>query len=149
MRILRAATALVVAASALSFAVGCTGPFSSGSNDGQAAAAAFLDEIRAGRVEPAWRATTVEFKSLMGLASLRDYVRTHPALKGQAEFVEGPAIVNGKPGLADYVFRATAPPNTKGRGKTKAGASPTGPSTIRVTTAQEDGALKVERLAIE
>lgn len=147
MRILR-----TVAGFGLAVAVSCLGIACVGGSavpaDGQAAATTFLEEIRAGRIEPAWRATSVEFKSLMGLGTLRDYVRTHPALKGQAEFVEGRPVKSGGPELVEYKFRATAPPPAKGRGK-KAGSGRSASATIRVTTAREDGILKVDRLVLE
>lgn len=149
MRILRVVSDLGLAVAASCLGIACVGG-SSAPADGRAAAVSFLDEVRAGRIEPAWRATTVEFKSLMGLDSLRDYVRAHPALKGQAEFVEGRAVASSGPELAEYKFRAVAPPaaKAKGRGK-KAGASRPASATIRVTTAREDGILRVERLVLE
>jgi hypothetical protein len=149
MRIVRAVSGLGLAVAASCLGIACVGD-SSAPADGRAAATSFLDEIRAGRVEPAWRATTVEFKSLMGLDSLRDYVRAHPALKGKAEFLDGRTVKSSGPELAEYTFRAIPPPPAKARGRgKKAGPAQPASATIRVTTAREDGTLKVERLAIE
>ena len=52
----------------------------------------FLDELRAGRLEPAWQGTSTEFKSLMGLENLRDYVKTHPALKAPGRVCRVPDV---------------------------------------------------------
>lgn len=134
----------IMPALAASLGIACSaGP--GAPEDGRAVAAAFLDEIRAGRVGPAWDGTSVEFKSMMGLESLRDCVRRYPAMAGPAEFVEGHPIGDKGVELAEYTFKATAPPKTRG-GRPRGGSGPA-TSTIRITTARVDGAWKVERLA--
>lgn len=47
-------------------------------------AAAFLAEIRAGKVDQAWDGTGTEFKSFMGKDQFRQFVKKHAALKTQA-----------------------------------------------------------------
>jgi hypothetical protein len=47
-------------------------------------AAAFLAEVRAGKVDQAWDGTGTEFKSFMGKDQFRQFVKKHAALKTQA-----------------------------------------------------------------
>ncbi len=110
---------------------------------GREVAVSFLDEIRAGRIEPAWQGTTVEFKSLMGADSLRDYARSHPALKAAAEFVDSRPIEASGGKLRDYEFQATLPPP---KGKTKVAP---GPKQIRVMINFAAEPPQVERLTSE
>ena len=110
---------------------------------GKEVAATFLREIGAGRVDPAWQATTVEFKSLMGSDSLRDYARNHPALKGTAEFLDSHPIEASGGRMVEYRFRATPPP---ARSKPK---NAPGPTTFRVMVDSRDDPPKVERLAAD
>jgi hypothetical protein len=117
---------------------GCGGTGGAADDQGQATAIHFLDELRAGRLEPAWQAASTEFKSLMGIENLRDYVKTHPTLRGPAEYTEYRAIErNGRP-MAEHIFRAT----TKVRGKPVS-------STIRILLADGNEGWKVEHLSVE
>lgn len=118
---------------------GCGGSFLGGSSgDGRGAATHFLTELREGRLEPAWQGTTSEFKSLMGLENLRDCVKTHPALKNSAEYVEArDATRNGK-SMVEHVFRAEA----RVRGKAVE-------STVKVLVAAGGGSWSVEHLSVE
>ena len=109
---------------------------------GRTVAAAFLDEVRAGRIDPAWQGTTVEFKSLMGSDSLRDYTRTHPALQAPAEFVESRPVESSGGKLGEYQFRSTPP--SKGRVK-----SPPSPKSIRLLISFAEGTPRIERLTSE
>ncbi len=74
---------------------------------GREAATQFLDRLRAGQIEPAWEATTAEFKSLMGLESLRDFVKGRPALRSPAEHVSARDARRDGRIMAEHVFRAT------------------------------------------
>jgi hypothetical protein len=108
------------------------------SDNARTTAEAFLTELRGGRLESAWQSTSVEFKSIMGLENLRDYVRAHPALKAPADFVETrPLTRQGLP-LSECVFHATLTARRK-----------TTTVTIKVWIAQEEGTWKVERLVVE
>jgi hypothetical protein len=104
----------------------------------QASAARFLEDLRANRVEPAWQGTSTEFKSLMGLDSLRDLVKREPALKAPAEFVECHKTKLAGREAEDCAFRATA--QIRGKPHTK---------TIRLLLAAEAGTWKVEKIAVE
>ena len=53
-------------------------------DDPGAVAAAFLAEIRSGKVDQAWDGTGTEFKSFMGKDQFRQFVKKHAALKTQA-----------------------------------------------------------------
>jgi len=140
------ACVLVLAVAALSAMVGagCGGTGGAAVDDAQAAAERFLDELRAGRVAPAWEGASSEFKSLMGVESLRDYVKAHPALKADARFEEARPVGGGA--STECVFHATAPATARTRGKPAQAASP---ATIRVLLARGDGGWKVERLAVD
>ncbi|WP_406697419.1 hypothetical protein V5E97_01040 [Singulisphaera sp. Ch08] len=120
------------------FAGGCGQTGSTSDGDAQAVATQFLDELRAGRLEPAWQGTSVEFKSLMGAGSLRDYVKRHPALKANAEYSESRSIDRGGPALTECLFHAT----TRVRGKSV-------PATIKVILASGAEGWKVEQLIVE
>ena len=134
-------TWLVIPTLAAGLACGKTSPAQI--DGGRGVASAFLDELRAGRIDPAWQTTTVEFRSLMGSDSLRDYVRTHPALKGTAEFQESQPRADSAGRLIDYKFQAT-PPKTSTRSKT-----PLGPATVRVMLNFGTNPPQVERLSVE
>lgn len=123
-------------------AAGCGGSSGTGTVDdeGRAVAVQFLDEVRTGRLQPAWEGSSTEFKSLMGVENLRDYVKAHPALKAPAEYAEVRTIDQDGRALSEYVFRASATP--KPRGKPVA-------STIKVLLAAGDAGWKVESLAVE
>ena len=110
---------------------GCSRPDPATDDGARAAAVAFLDAIRAGRIEPAWQATSGEFKSLMGLQNLEDYVRSHPPLSAPAEFAEARPVDREGLNMAEYVFR-----------------SPEAASII-VLVAENDGGWTVERLSVE
>ena len=127
-----------LAAAALLAAAGCGQAPAPGGDRGKEFSTGFLDELRTGKIEDAWRGTTSEFKSLMGLHSLKDLVKRHPVLKAPAEYAESrPAEQNGRK-LAEHVFRGT----TKVRGKPVE-------STIKVLLGADSGDLKVEKLSIE
>lgn len=115
---------------------GCNGSSTPVVDDAAHAAEAFLGELRAGKVEPAWNATSPEFKSLMGLDALRDLVKKTPALRGAAEFAETRAAGVG---LTECVFRGS---NAKPRGKPS-------PASVRVALSSGSEGWKVERLAVE
>jgi len=123
----------------LLFGAGCGGASVGGKPDDEARAAAsrFLDEVRAGRLGPAWEGASTEFKSLMGLENLRDLLKAHPALKSEAEFVESRPEGGS---TTKCVFRA----NAKVRGKSTT-------ETIKVLVAPDagGGSWKVERLAVD
>jgi hypothetical protein len=127
----------------------CGSSGSGAAEDGRAAAAAFLDDLRAGRIEPAWQGTSVEFKSLMGLDSLRDYVRQHPALTAPAEFVAIASVESRHLTLAECTFRATPPAPAKGSRSRARARTPAGPATITVLISEDRDGWKVERLAVE
>ena len=103
---------------------------------GRTAASGFLDELRDGQIEPAWEGASAEFKSLMGLESLRDFVATHPALRAPAEYAESRPSEQG--GMTEYVFEATPP---------SAGAS--APGTIKVLVSEGADGCEVEHLSVE
>ena len=129
---------VLMAAMLLGSLGGCGG--SGGSvppEEGQGLAVRFLDELRAGRVEAAWRdLTTTEFKSILGQDGLRTFVRTHPALRGPAEFAELADVErNGLP-MSECTFQSTAPKPPKEK-------------SIRVLLAREEGNWKVEKLIVE
>jgi hypothetical protein len=119
---------------------GCGQADVTGGGEARAVAARFLDDVRAGRYEVAWQGTSTEFKSLMGVENLRDYVKSHPALRSPAEHVESRATVRGGHSMTDSVFRAT-PLARRGKKSVRA--------TIRVLLAPEGEAWKVEKLSVE
>ncbi|MFO0959468.1 MAG: hypothetical protein U0800_18880 [Isosphaeraceae bacterium] len=121
--------------------IGCGGGNPSGSGageDGRAAADKFLEDLRAGRIEPAWQGTTTEFKSLMGLGSLKDLAKTRPALKGTPEHIDSKRIDRGGLSLVEHTYRA--------QGKTKNKAID---STLRVIVSRGDRGWQVEKLSVE
>ena len=73
----------------------------------------------------------------MGLESLRDYTKAHPALKAPAEHAESRDVSLGGRAMSECVFHATA----KVRGKPV-------PATITVLVAPEDGG-RVERVVVQ
>lgn len=101
-------------------------------DDGQKIAAAFLDEIRAGRVDAAWAGTTAEFKSLLGMEGLRGLAKKQPALREPVEFVGYAPVERNGLALAECTFRSPK------RGKS-----------VKVVLAREGGDWKVERLSLE
>ncbi|WP_165244917.1 hypothetical protein [Paludisphaera soli] len=107
-------------------------------DESRAAAERFLGEVREGRFQPAWDGGSTEFKSLMGVETLRDLVKAHPALKSPAEFAESRAIERDGLAQSECVFRATA----KVRGKPVT-------ATIKVLVAPDADGWKVERLSVE
>ena len=119
---------------------GCGRTGGMGGDESRAIAARFLEELRAGRHEGAWQGTSAEFKSLMGLENLRDYVKTHPALKAPAEYVESRAIDRDGRGMTEHVFRATP--------QARRGNKPL-PATVRLLLAPGDEGWKVEHLSVE
>jgi hypothetical protein len=119
---------------------GCARSGNVADDAGRAVAARFLDELRAGRIEPAWNETSAEFKSLMGFENLRDYVRTHPALKAPAAYASARPLNRDGLHLAEYVFHATPPPSARGQPAA---------ATIKVLLAAGADGWKVEHLTVE
>lgn len=116
---------------------GNTAP-SLGGDDGREAADKFLEAVRAGQFDSAWQATSTEFKSLMGLDSLRDLAKTRPALKGQPEFVESKRVDREGLPLVEHSYRA--------RGKVR---NKEVTSTLRVIVSKGDEGWKVEKLSVD
>ncbi|QEH36205.1 hypothetical protein OJF2_47650 [Aquisphaera giovannonii] len=126
---------------------GCGRDSSKAGEDGRALAAEFLDDLRAGRFPEAFARTTTEFKSLMGLDTLRDYVKAHPALKGTPELADAkPSSRNGIK-VTEYTYKATAPPSAHARGKPSSSSS--SPATIKVLVVAEGDGWAVESLTAE
>ncbi len=99
---------------------------------GRAVATAFLDEIRGGKVDDAWKGTSAEFKSMLGLEGLRSFVKKNAEAREPSEFIACvPKPANGLP-LAECSFR-----------------SPKRNKTLKVLLGKEEGTWKVERFAIE
>jgi hypothetical protein len=117
---------------------GCGGSGGPWYEQARTAAVQFLDELRAGRLEPAWQGCSIEFKSLMGLENLRDYVKTHAALKSAAEFAEARPIQRNGQAMAECRFRGTS----KQRGKEVT-------TTIKVLVASAGEGWKVEQVVVE
>jgi hypothetical protein len=97
----------------------------------------FLDELRAGRLEPDWKCCSSEFESLMGLENLRDHAKTRAALKSAAELTETRPIKRTGQTMTECRFRATE----KQRGNEV--------STTRVLVAPADEGWKVEQVVLE
>lgn len=105
----------------------------------QQAATQFLEAIQAGKLETAWQETSTEFKSLMGLENLKDYIKTHPALKGPTEFTELRRIEREGHVLSECRFHGSA--RVKGKSV---------PATIDVVVgSSEGGEWRVEKLSVE
>jgi hypothetical protein len=117
---------------------GCGGSRVPSDEQARTTAVTFLDELRAGRLEPAWQGCSTEFKSLMGLENLRDYVKTHAALKSEAEFTEARPVERNGQTMAECHFRGT----WKKRGKEVT-------NTIKVLVASASEGWKVEQVAVE
>lgn len=99
----------------------------------------FLEELKAGRIEAAWQGTSTEFKSLMGLGALKDFVKTHPALKGPVESADMEKVEREGHVMAKCRFHGSA----KVKGKSV-------PATIDVFVGSSDGGeWKVEKVSVE
>lgn len=122
---------------------GCSQSASEAASDGRDLATRFLDDLRAGQVQAAWERTSTDFKSLMGLESLRDYVKTHPALKGPAEFSGSRPVERNGIALTEYEFRAT-PPQTSRRK-----AASASPATVKLLVIQQAEGPVIELLSVE
>lgn len=122
----------------LLLAAGCGGSGGPWDEQARTAAAQFIDELRVGRLEPPWQGCSAEFKSLMGLENLRDYVKAHAALKSTAEFTEARPIQRNGQMMAECRFRGTS----KHRGKEVT-------TTIKVLVASAGEGWKVEQVAAE
>jgi hypothetical protein len=127
-----------VAVIAAIFSAGCGGSRGPLDEPARTAAVVFLDHLRAGRLEPAWQGCSTEFKSLMGLENLRDYVNNHSALKSAVEFTEARPVERNGQSMAECRFSGT----TKQRRKDV-------PATVKVLVAAEDEGWKVEQVAVE
>lgn len=125
---------------ALIIALGCRGEAGSDVQIASTSASSFLDELRTGRLEPAWEGTSAEFKSLMGLESLRDFVKRHPGLKGQAELKEARLLETDGDRQVECLFQVSTP--AKGRAKAAT-------SKIKVLTASDGLRWKVEGLSTD
>jgi hypothetical protein len=102
---------------------------------GQAIAEPFLEEVRSGKADAAWEATTAEFKSNLGRENFLKYVDTHPLLKEPLEFYSLQTVsINDVP-RTECVFGKQGAPGSGAK--------------VRVILATEDGELKVERLIAE
>jgi hypothetical protein len=131
---LRVAVAVIAALNG----AGCGGSTGPWDEQARTAAVGFLDDVRAGRLEPAWQGCSTDFKSLMGLENLRDYVRTHSEFKSVAEFTEVRPIKRNGQTMAECRFRGTSKQRRKDV-----------PSTIKVLVAAADEGWKVEQIAVE
>lgn len=118
--------------------VGCGRTGTAVNDEPRAIAVRFLDELRAGKLQPAWQGASTEFKSLMGLENLRDYVKRHPALKASAEYSESRTIDRDGRALVESVFHAT--PRVRGKPV---------PAKIKVLLAAGTDGWKVEQLVVE
>jgi len=138
--VLRNASRLAVIAACFALTPAGCGASGPGPNaDGREAAAQFLGDLRADRLGPAWQGTTPEFKSLMGLESLRDCVKAHTALKGPAEYVESRDASRDGRAMVEHVFKAEG--RTRGKPVT---------STVKLlVTRAGDGSWSVEYLRVE
>jgi hypothetical protein len=56
--------------------------------NGREIAAAFLADLREGRIDAAWAATSAEFRSFLGRERLIAFVRANPVLRGPVEFAD-------------------------------------------------------------
>jgi hypothetical protein len=112
-------------------------------SDGRALAVQFLDDLQADRVPAAWARTTTDFKSLMGLENLRGYVKTHPALKGPAEFSSSRPVDRNGIALTEYVFHASAPPPKRRK------AAPPPPATVKLLVIELADGFAVENITVE
>ncbi len=126
---------LVLAVAAVS---GCGGGPSpqSAPTEGRAAAEAFLSDLRSGKVEPAWEGTSSEFKSLMGLDSLKSLVKRNPSISRPASYVESRVLARNNLTLAEHVFKPD--PAAKGASKT-----------ITILTAAGPSGWTVEQIKVE
>ena len=117
---------------------GCGGGPSaqSASTEGRAVAEAFLNDLRAGKVEPAWEGTSSEFKSLMGLDSLKNTVKRHPAIAQPATYVESRVLNRNNLTLSEHLFKPDKPAKSA-------------PKTIIVLTAAGPGGWTVEQIKVE
>jgi hypothetical protein len=103
------------------------------SEDGRAIADAFLQDLQSGRVEAAWKSTSAEFKSMLGLEGFKSYIKKAPAALEPAEFVSYEAVDRNGIRMVECKYRSQ-----------KKGA------TLKVLLASEpDGAWKVERFSTE
>lgn len=129
--------ALLVLALLTPFGCG-PGPDPSTDAGGREVATHFLDQLREGQVEPAWQATTTEFKSLMGLESLRGFLKARPALRSSAEHVTARDARRDGRVMAEHVFRATA--TVRGKPAT---------TTVVVLVARDGDRWAVEQVRVE
>lgn len=98
-----------------------------GLDEGRAVAEAFLQELREGRPDQAWKSTTAEFKSAQGQESFQREVQPIEYLKGPLEFVSVQTVMVHNQRRSEYLFRA------------KTGES------VRIVLGREEGGWKVDR----
>lgn len=117
---------------------GCGGGPSaqSASTEGRAVAEAFLNDLRSGKVEPAWEGTSSEFKSLMGLDSLKNTIKRNPVIAQPATYVESRVLQRNNLTLSEHLFRPSA-------------ASKGAPRTIIVLTSAGPSGWTVEQIKVE
>lgn len=108
---------------------------SSAPDGGREIATTFLQQIREGKANAAWEATTAEFKSDQGRESFLLYVRQNRSLAQAAEFISTQEVSANNLPRTECVFRVASPARGKG--------------TLRVLLANERGTWKVERLTVE
>lgn len=100
--------------------------------DGREVAESFLKDIRENRLESAWKGTTAEFKSFMGLQRLRQLVKSSPAFKEPSELSDFRGVSLNGLSMAEYTFRPKS-----------------GKSTIKILLGREQDQWKVERVSVE
>lgn len=105
-------------------------------NEGLNIAAEFLQSIRKGAVDQAWESTTAEFKSAFGRENFRKWVRNHPVVMKDLEFVKTQPT---HPGDLPREFLFT--PASE--------ASKPDAALIQVLLARDDRGWRVERLLVD
>jgi hypothetical protein len=68
-------------------------------------ATTFLEQIRSGQIDEAWAATSADFKSMYGRDRFHQYVKAHPVLKVEMEFVNCQFVTEGELRLAKCQFK--------------------------------------------
>lgn len=96
-------------------------------SEGQAVAEAFLKELREGRPEVAWEATTAEFKSARGKERFVREVKPDKSLREPHEFVAVQTVKVQDQDRSEFTFRSAAG------------------QTIRLVVGRDGGAWKVDR----
>jgi|YNPMSStandDraft_1061717.scaffolds.fasta_scaffold20274_3 hypothetical protein len=100
--------------------------------EAQEKAAAFLDQIRTGRVDEAWTETSTDFKSMYGRERFRQFVRNQPVLRMAVEFESCEFSRQAQLRVVECTFRPVG-----------------GKGTIKVILNVDQGTWKVGRLHVE